>query len=133
LIHVSTRICALPHKSGMDADSLTMLIQVLADPTRRSALVLLRGGDELCVCELMRWLGATQSRMSRHMAALKEAGLVTDRRDAQWVRYRIASDIEPATMCILDAVLAATSPPATRRPLDSKPARSRRSREKVEL
>lgn len=117
----------------MDADRLTALIQLLADPTRRSALVLLRSGDELCVCELMRSLGASQSRMSRHMAALKEAGLVTDRRDAQWVRYRIASDIEPATMCILDAVLAATSPPAPRRPVDGKPARSRRSRERLGL
>ena len=111
LILVMDRICALSHARIMESKRLTQLAQLLSDPTRRNALALLRGGEELCVCELMASLGATQSRMSRHMGALKEAGLVVDRRDAQWVRYRIASDLDPATSCILDAVLAATSPP----------------------
>lgn len=107
----------------MHAEHLTSLIQLLSDPTRRSALVLLRSGTELCVCELMASLGATQSRMSRHMAALKEAGLVIDRRDAQWVRYRMASGIEPGAMRILDAVLAVTDVPTLRRPDDVEAAR----------
>lgn len=110
----------------MDPDELTLLMQLLSDPTRRNALALLRTGEELCVCELMASLGATQSRMSRHMAALKDAGLVTDRRDAQWVRYRIASGFDPAASRIVEAVLAATFPPALRRPGASKSARSRR-------
>ncbi len=88
------RICALAHLTEMDDDRLTLLTQLLSDPTRRNALALLRTGEELCVCELMASLGATQSRMSRHMGALKEAGLVTDRRDAQWVRYRIATGMD---------------------------------------
>jgi ArsR family transcriptional regulator len=54
---------------------------------------LLDDGGEHCVCELMRKLGATQSRMSRHMQVLKQARLVVDRRDAQWVRYRIRPDL----------------------------------------
>ena len=57
------------------------------------ALRLVWDGREHCVCELMRELGASQSRMSRHMAALKTAGLVVDRRDAQWVRYRRTPDL----------------------------------------
>ena len=64
------------------------LMAALAEPTRLAALRLLWDGREHCVCELMAELGATQSRMSRHMAVLKAAGLVIDRRDAQWVRYR---------------------------------------------
>ena len=64
------------------------LMSALADPTRLQALRLLWDGQEHCVCELMKILGATQSRMSRHMGVLKIAGLVVDRRDAQWVRYR---------------------------------------------
>jgi len=36
----------------------------------------------------MAWLDASQSRMSRRMKMLREVGLVLDRRDAQWVRYR---------------------------------------------
>jgi ArsR family transcriptional regulator len=54
----------------------------------------------------MRDLGATQSRMSRHMNILKTAGLVTDRRDAQWVRYRRASDLPPEVVALVEAALA---------------------------
>ena len=69
------------------------VLSALAEPTRLEAMRLLADGSEHCVCELMRKLGATQSRMSRHMLVLKQAGLVLDRRDAQWVRYRINPDL----------------------------------------
>jgi len=59
------------------------------------------------VCELMARLDATQSRMSRHMQTLKQAGLVTDRRDAQWVRYRLNPEMPAEIRALLDAVLAA--------------------------
>ena len=54
------------------------LLSVLAHPTRLAALRLLRDAQEHCVCELMDRLGASQSRMSRHMAALRQAELVVD-------------------------------------------------------
>ena len=54
----------------------------------------------------MRELGASQSRMSRHMAALKTAGLVVDRRDAQWVRYRRAPNIPQKVVALVEAALA---------------------------
>ena len=63
-------------------------------------------GREHCVCELVQALGATQSRMSRHMATLKLAGLVSDRRDAQWVRYRRAPDLPRYVVALVDAALA---------------------------
>lgn len=81
------------------------LLSVLADPTRLGALRLLRDGREHCVCELMRELGATQSRMSRHMGALRQAGLVLDRRDAQWVRYRLHPGLSAPVRRLLDAAL----------------------------
>lgn len=68
---------------------IVAVLSALAEPTRLGAMRLLADGSEHCVCELMRKLNATQSRMSRHMQVLKQAGLVVDRRDAQWVRYRI--------------------------------------------
>ena len=68
-------------------------------------------GAEHCVCEMMSALGATQSRMSRHMQVLKQAGLVTDRRDAQWVRYRRNPDLAPAIATLLDAALSAEATP----------------------
>ena len=52
------------------------VLSAIAEPTRLEAMRLLADGSEHCVCELMRKLGATQSRMSRHMLVLKQAGLV---------------------------------------------------------
>lgn len=92
-----------------DNENVLQLMRALADPTRLGALRLLWDGQEHCVCELMAALDATQSRMSRHMAALKQMGLVCDRRDAQWVRYRRAPDIPVAFVTIIDAVLSATA------------------------
>ena len=82
------------------------LLSALADPTRLGALRLLWDGEEHCVCELMRKLGASQSRMSRHMATLKVAGLVVDRRDAQWVRYRRHPALTPTVAAMVGAALA---------------------------
>ena len=93
-------------------DSISIL-SALAEPTRLEALRLVWDGREHCVCELMRELGASQSRMSRHMATLKSAGLVTDRRDAQWVRYRRAPDLPRQIVAVVDAALA--MPPSQER------------------
>jgi ArsR family transcriptional regulator len=82
-------------------------MSALSDPTRLAALRLLWDGKEHCVCELMKRLGATQSRMSRHMGVLKGAGLVIDRRDAQWVRYRRNPTLDREVVAIVDAVVAA--------------------------
>lgn len=81
------------------------VLSALAEPTRLEALRLLADGSEHCVCELMRKLGATQSRMSRHMQVLKQAGLVLDRRDAQWVRYRINPELAPSLARLVEAAL----------------------------
>jgi ArsR family transcriptional regulator len=81
------------------------VLSALAEPTRLAAVRMLRDGSELCVCDLMRALGATQSRMSRHMQVLKQAGLVVDRRDAQWVRYRLNPDMPENVRLLIDAAL----------------------------
>lgn len=93
-------------------DSAAALMAALADPTRLGALRLLWDGREHCVCELMEKLGASQSRMSRHMGTLKTAGLVIDRRDAQWVRYRRNPALDSKIAAVIDSVLAL---PATKR------------------
>lgn len=64
------------------------ILSALSEPTRFEAMRVLWDGREHCVCELMELLDKTQSTMSRHMTVLKKTGLVVDRRDAQWVRYR---------------------------------------------
>jgi ArsR family transcriptional regulator len=87
------------------------LLAALAEPTRLAAVRLLWDGQEHCVCELMEQLGATQSRMSRHMAALKAAGLVVDRRDAQWVRYRRSPNLPADAERLVEAALSLAAQP----------------------
>ena len=87
------------------------LLAALAEPTRLAAIRLLWDGQEHCVCELMQRLGASQSRMSRHMATLKTAGLVLDRRDAQWVRYRRRPDLPRGVISLIEAALSLPAEP----------------------
>jgi len=86
---------------------IPIVMSALSDPTRLGAMRLLWDGKEHCGCELMERLGATQSRMSRHMSVLKGADLVVDRRDAQWVRYRRNPALGRELVAIIDAVIAA--------------------------
>lgn len=67
---------------------VSKVLSALAEPIRLQAVGIIWDGGEHCVCELMERLDATQSRMSRHMGALKAAGLLVDRRDGQWARCR---------------------------------------------
>ena len=87
-------------------DRALNILAALAEPTRLAAIRLLWDGQEHCVCELMERLGATQSRMSRHMAVLKAAGLVVDRRDAQWVRYRRTPNVPAEGERLVEAALS---------------------------
>ncbi len=84
------------------------VLTALAEPTRLAAMSILWVGGEHCVCELMARLDVSQSRMSRHMQTLKQAGLIVDRRDAQWVRYRVSPDLAPPLRDVVAAVMAAT-------------------------
>ena len=61
----------------------------LADQTRFRILSLL-GGGELCVCDVMQVLKEPQSKISRHLAYLRKAGLVEARKEGLWMYYRLA-------------------------------------------
>jgi ArsR family transcriptional regulator, arsenate/arsenite/antimonite-responsive transcriptional repressor len=87
--------------------TVSQVLSALSEPTRLAAIRIIWDGGEHCVCELMERLDATQSRMSRHMSVLKAAGLVVDRRDAQWVRYRQNPDLPESIAGIVDAVISA--------------------------
>ncbi|MGC8201760.1 ArsR/SmtB family transcription factor [Aliiroseovarius sp. PTFE2010] len=83
------------------------VLTALAEPTRLAAMRILSDGQEHCVCELMARLDVTQSRMSRHMKVLAQAGLIRGRRDAQWVRYQLDPQLTPAISAVLEAVMTA--------------------------
>jgi len=67
---------------------MELFFAALADKTRLRLLNLI-GDDEVCVCFFVEVLGTNQPKISRHLAYLKRAGLVSDRRDWKWSHYRI--------------------------------------------
>ena len=61
----------------------------LADETRLKCILLIMHENELCVCELTEALQETQPKISRHLAQLRQCGLLMDRRQGKWIFYRI--------------------------------------------
>lgn len=77
------------------------LFKLLADETRLRCLALLAAEGELCVCELTHALGQSQPKISRHLAALRAAGLVGDRKRGQWVYYSINHALPPWAVAVI--------------------------------
>lgn len=77
-------------------DTATKIFNALADETRLRIMALLIHGGELCVCDLTEALGLPQSTVSRHVSRLKNAGLISSRRQGVWTYYRLSDD--PATL-----------------------------------
>jgi ubiquinone/menaquinone biosynthesis C-methylase UbiE len=69
------------------------MMRAMGDPTRFRLLVIL-DNEELSVNEMVRILGMGQSRISRHLAIMKEAGLLQQRREGTWSYYSIPADVE---------------------------------------
>jgi len=70
------------------------LFKSLADETRLRLLVLLKGGNEYCVCDLMQALDMPQSTVSRHLAYLKRNGWLQDRRGGVWMYYSLKREMD---------------------------------------
>ncbi len=76
---------------GKDLEQAQRWFHALSDETRLQLLELLRDGEQ-CVCDLTDALDAAQSRLSFHLKTLKDAGLVTDRKQGRWVYYALNPD-----------------------------------------
>jgi ArsR family transcriptional regulator, arsenate/arsenite/antimonite-responsive transcriptional repressor len=74
--------------TGADLSVITRQFHALADENRLKIIDLLRAGEQ-CVCELTDALEVGQSLLSHHLRVLKDAGLVTDRRDGRWAYYAL--------------------------------------------
>jgi ArsR family transcriptional regulator len=81
--------------------ALAQVFRALADETRLEMLALVFAHGELCVCDLEQVLRISQSKSSRHLRYLKNAGLLDDRRAGLWVHYRIAPGLGPDRKAIL--------------------------------
>ena len=88
-----------------DVEASLRLFRALGDETRLRLLEQLQAGEQ-CVCDLTDELDASQPRLSFHLKTLKDAGLVTDRREGRWVYYAI----NPAALVTLERVLGELKP-----------------------
>jgi DNA-binding transcriptional ArsR family regulator len=76
------------------------VFKILMHPTRIAILVELRGGEQ-CVCHMEAMFGLRQAHISQHLMILRDAGLVTDRRDGWNIFYRV---IKPEIYQVIDAM-----------------------------
>ncbi len=89
--------------SNSKSVSLAGLFAALADRTRLRLLNLM-GGREVCVCYFVEILKQSQPKISRHLAYLRNAGIVKARREGKWMHYRIERPGDAKAASILDAV-----------------------------
>ncbi len=74
---------------AMDIPDYAILFKALSEPVRLRIVHLLLDKSELCVCDIVDTLGLSQSVVSRHLAYLRNAGLLDTRREGVWVYYQI--------------------------------------------
>lgn len=87
--------------------------KALSDETRLQIMALLLDNEELCVCDFVGTLDLTQSKASRHLRYLFNAGLVEDRREGLWMHYRLSSRLTPQQKVLVKALANALDPAAT--------------------
>ena len=81
----------MPSSTALDLERSVELFHALSDPIRLSIMQLLRRGER-CVCDLQDDLETAQSKLSFHLKVLKDAGLVSDRREGRWSFYTIVPE-----------------------------------------
>jgi ArsR family transcriptional regulator len=86
---------------GYDMEAL---FSALADRTRLRLLNLIRN-DEVCVCFFVEVLKTNQPKISRHLAYLRRAGVVSARREGKWMHYRISEPSEPHAARVMREVM----------------------------
>ena len=87
--------------------SPAQFFKCLSDDTRLRCITLLQKEGNLCVCELTTALDLSQPKISRHLASLRQCGLLQDSREGQWVYYQINPKLPDWTSSLLNNALAA--------------------------
>src|ERR671915_940110 len=95
-------------RPSADTGRAAQLFHALSDPTRLAILKRLRLGER-CVCDLTDALDAAQSRLSFHLKVLKDAGLVTDRREGRWMYYTVNPEALDEVVELIDGLASTPS------------------------
>lgn len=82
------------------------LCKCLGDETRFHLAALLTRHGELCVCDLVDAMEAPQSTVSRHLSQLRQCGVVSTRRQGQWMHYQISQDLPEWAIYTLETLCA---------------------------
>ncbi|HWB32558.1 MAG TPA: metalloregulator ArsR/SmtB family transcription factor, partial [Acidobacteriaceae bacterium] len=89
---------------ALKTTELPELFAALADPTRLRLLNLMNG-REVCVCYFVEILKQSQPKISRHLAYLRRAGIVSARREGKWMHYKIEWPRDAAASTVLETTL----------------------------
>ena len=68
------------------------IMESLSDPIRINILELMMNG-EICVCDIVKVTGLSQSKISYHIKILKDSGLISDRQEGRWVYYKLDLEV----------------------------------------
>ncbi|WP_249977119.1 metalloregulator ArsR/SmtB family transcription factor [Vreelandella olivaria] len=79
------------------------VFKCLSDETRLMLVLLIAKEQSLCVCEMTYALEESQPKVSRHLAQLRQCGLLSDQREGQWVHYRLAAQLPEWVLEIIRA------------------------------
>ncbi len=89
--------------------TLVQFFKCLSDETRLRCVTILQKEGKLCVCELTAALALSQPKISRHLAQLRQNGLLLDSREGQWVYYQINPKLPVWALPLLENALAAVA------------------------
>ena len=81
------------------------LFKLLSDQTRLSIVLLVAEHNELCVCELTEALDLSQPKVSRHLAILRNGGLLEGEKRGQWVYYKLRAELDEKSRTVIGCVL----------------------------
>jgi ArsR family transcriptional regulator len=102
-IHSAVQAHDDDHSQQRSAE-LASFFRALSDRTRLRLISLLCGG-EICVCYFVEVIGPNQPKISRHLAYLRKAGVVSSRRQGKWIYYRIVEPKDPHRARLLHEIV----------------------------
>ena len=76
----------------INSEQFVRIMESLSDPIMINILELMMNG-EICVCDIVKVTGLSQSKISYHIKILKDSGLITDRQEGRWVYYKLDLEI----------------------------------------
>ncbi|MGL4819898.1 MAG: ArsR/SmtB family transcription factor [Bacilli bacterium] len=90
--------------SILDIKLMSEVLKALADPTRLTIIGHLKKG-EMCVCDIVPLLNISQPAVSQHLRKLRKEGILLERRQGNWIYYRLNTQLERYVQAVVDAVI----------------------------